>query len=104
MTEKESKNGKVKAELTVQLEYKDAVCDLTSLSGGEYDRCALALMLAVNEVSSSPFLILDESISSLDLTSSENVLDVLKDSEPTKIVLLVSHQANTGMFDHIVQL
>ena len=104
VTEKETKKGLSKPDIAVHLTYKDAVCDLTSLSGGEYDRCALAFMLAINELSSSPFLILDESISSLDLASSENVLDVLKDSEPTKIVLLVSHQANTGMFDHVVSV
>lgn len=104
VTEKEAKSGKVKSELAIYIEYKDSVCDLHSLSGGEYDRCALALMLAINELSSSPFLILDESISSLDMGSSENVLDVLKDSEPNKIVLLVSHQANTGMFDHMISL
>jgi DNA repair exonuclease SbcCD ATPase subunit len=103
-TEKEAKNGKVKPELAVAIEYKGAECDLTSLSGGEYDRCALAFMLAINELSSSPFLILDESISSLDMGSSETVLDVLKESAPDKIVLLVSHQANTGMFDHVIGL
>lgn len=103
-TEKEAKNGKVKPELAVAIEYKGSECDLTSLSGGEYDRCALAFMLAINELSSSPFLILDESISSLDMGSSETVLDVLKESAPDKIVLLVSHQANTGMFDHVIGL
>lgn len=103
-TEKEAKNGKVKPELTVAIDYKGSECDLTSLSGGEYDRCALAFMLAINELSSSPFLILDESISSLDMGSSETVLDVLKESAPDKIVLLVSHQANTGMFDHVIGL
>jgi DNA repair exonuclease SbcCD ATPase subunit len=104
VTEKETKKGTSKPDLDVHLTYKESVCDLMSLSGGEYDRCALAFMLAINELSSSPFLILDESISSLDLASSENVLDVLKDSEPTKIVLLVSHQANTGMFDHVISV
>lgn len=104
MTEKEAKKGTVKSELNMQITYKDAVCDLTSLSGGEYDRCALAFMLAINELSSSPFLILDESISSLDLGNAENVLDALKDSHPDKFVLLVSHQANTGMFDHVLSV
>lgn len=104
MTEKEDKKGSVKSELNIQLTYKDAVCDLTSLSGGEYDRCALSFMLAINELSSSPFLILDESISSLDMGNAENVLDVLKDSQPDKFVLLISHQANTGMFDHVLSV
>jgi DNA repair exonuclease SbcCD ATPase subunit len=104
MTEKEDKKGSVKSELNIQLTYKDAICDLTSLSGGEYDRCSLAFMLAINELSSSPFLILDESISSLDMGNAENVLDVLKDSQPDKFVLLISHQANTGMFDHVLSV
>lgn len=105
-TEKECKSGKIKNEICVQLIQKQQVCDLKNLSGGEYDRCALAFMLTINELSHSPCLFLDESISSLDMSLSEQVLDVIKEkqTELRKLVLLISHQANTGFFDHVISI
>jgi len=105
-SEKECKNGKVRHEICVKVMHQHHPCDLKALSGGEYDRCALAFMLAINELSHSPCLFLDESISSLDMSLSEDVLEVIKEkqSELNKIVLLVSHQANTGFFDHVIRI
>ena len=105
-SEKECKNGKIRHEICVQLLQHQFPCELKALSGGEYDRCALAFMLTINELSHSPCLFLDESISSLDMTLSEDVLEVIKEkqTELRKFVLLVSHQANTGFFDHVVSL
>ena len=105
-SEKEQKSGKVKNEICVQVVQHHQVTDLKNLSGGEYDRCALAFMLSINELSHSPCLFLDESISSLDMGLSEEVLEVIKDkqAEWKKIVLLISHQANTGFFDHVIKV
>lgn len=105
-SEKECKNGKVRHEICVHVMHQHHPCELKALSGGEYDRCALAFMLAINELSHSPCLFLDESISSLDMSLSEDVLEVIKEkqSELHKIVLLVSHQANTGFFDHVIRI
>jgi len=105
-SEKECKNGKTRHEICVNVLHQHYPCDLKALSGGEYDRCALAFMLAINELSHSPCLFLDESISSLDMALSEDVLEVLKEKQGQlgKIVLLISHQANTGFFDHVIDL
>jgi DNA repair exonuclease SbcCD ATPase subunit len=105
-SEKECKNGSVRHEICVHVIHQHFPCELKALSGGEYDRCALAFMLAINELSHSPCLFLDESISSLDMTLSEDVLEVLKEkqTELGKIVLLISHQANTGFFDHVITI
>jgi DNA repair exonuclease SbcCD ATPase subunit len=104
MTEKESKKS-VKTEIAVRLTYKSEECDLTSLSGGEYDRCCLAFMLAVNEICGSSLLVLDESIGSLDMTNAENVLEVLKETTGgDKVVILVQHQATCGSYDHVVRV
>jgi DNA repair exonuclease SbcCD ATPase subunit len=105
-SEKECKNGAVRQEICVKLTQHQFPCELKALSGGEYDRCALAFMLTINELSHSPCLILDESISSLDMMLSEDVLEVIKEKqdELRKFVLLVSHQANTGFFDHVISL
>lgn len=109
-TEKESKKGSIKTEIAVRLFYKGEDCDLTSLSGGEYDRCAVAFLMAVNDVSGSRMLILDESIGSLDQTNAENVLEVIKEvtsDDATgydKVVILVQHQATCGSYDHVVRV
>jgi len=105
-TEKETKTGKIKNEICVLLTQNHHATELKHLSGGEYDRCSLAFMLAINELSHSPFLFLDESISSLDLALSEDVLEIIKEkqTELKKTVLLISHQANTGFFDHVIGL
>ena len=102
-TEKESKKA-VKTEIALRLTYKSEECDLSSLSGGEYDRCSLAFLLAVNEVCGSPMLILDESIGSLDMSNAENVLEVLKETIQDKVVILVQHQATCGSYDHVVKV
>ena len=104
-SEKECKSGKIRHEISVRILQNANPCELKSLSGGEYDRCALAFMLAINELSHSPCLFLDESISSLDMNLSEDVLEVIKEKFlKSKLVLLISHQANTGFFDHVVNL
>jgi chromosome segregation ATPase len=104
-TEKENKKGNVKTEIAVRLTYKSEECDLSSLSGGEYDRCSLAFLLAVNEVCGSKMLILDESIGSLDMANAENVLEVLKETMgEDKVVILVQHQATCGSYDHVVRV
>lgn len=105
-TEKETKSGKIKNEICVVLSQNNHPTELKHLSGGEYDRCSLAFMLAINELSHSPFLFLDESISSLDMALSEDVLEIIKEkqTELKKTVLLISHQANTGFFDHVIKI
>ena len=105
-SKKENKAGKITNEICVQLSQHNNPTELKFLSGGEYDRCALAFMLSINELSHSPFLFLDESISSLDMSLSEEVLEIIKEkqTELKKMVLLISHQANTGFFDHMIKL
>jgi hypothetical protein len=99
-SEKENKSGQVKNEICLMISQHQQEIELKNLSGGEYDRCMLAFLLTINELSHSPCLFLDESISSLDLALSEEVLEVIKE-KVGNITLLISHQANTGFFDHI---
>jgi len=47
---------------------------------------------------------LDESISSLDHDATADVLDAIKESSQDRAVLIVSHQANTGMFDAVINI
>ena len=105
-TKKENKTGKISNEICVHLTQNNHPTELKFMSGGEHDRASLAIMLSINELAHSPFLFLDESISSLDMGLSEEVLEVIKEkqTELKKTVLLISHQANTGFFDHVIKL
>lgn len=104
--ERETKTGKIKNEICVQLIQNNHPTELKYLSGGEYDRCALAFMLAINELSHSAFLFLDESISSLDERLSEEVLEIIKEkqTELRKLVIIISHQAVTGSFENVIHI
>jgi ABC-type transport system involved in cytochrome bd biosynthesis fused ATPase/permease subunit len=78
--------------------------DLSYLSGGEKDRVNLAFTLAFSELVNNRILLLDECISSLDAETTNVVLENLKEKYRGKLVLLVSHQANIGFFDSVINI
>lgn len=77
--------------------------NLTSLSGGEYARVALAVTLAMAELHSVNILLLDESTASLDHETTSSVLESIKDTF-SGTVLCVAHQTVKGMFDRVIEL
>lgn len=104
---KEKKNTNInktdiKACIDIRVCYKGEEVDLSSLSGGEYDRVALAIMLSFNNLSKSNMILLDESIASLDADLTVDILEKLKDNVKEKRIIVVAHQLSTGMFDQIV--
>ena len=78
--------------------------DYSSLSGGECDRCALALFLSFNKIAKSPMLLLDECLSSLHAESVEAIVDHIKQEFREKICIMTLHQTTKGIFDQIVEL
>lgn len=105
VTFKEVKSGRStvsKPQIDLRIEYKGQETELSSLSGGERARLSLAFTLALAEIYNHPLLMLDESISSLDYESTVDVVQAIKEILVDKTVLIVSHQANTGIFDHVV--
>ena len=101
----ELKTGEEKHSLNFLVNYKGTVdCDIGCLSGGERDRVNLAYTLALSELVDSRVLMIDEAISSLDMESSAKVIETLREKYVSdgKLVLLVSHQVETGQFDHVV--
>ncbi len=77
--------------------------NIDQLSGGEGDRISLAFTLALNKLSSSPLLMLDETFSSLDLNMKETALKAIKDVTNNG-VLVVIHDCVEGQFDHIINI
>lgn len=73
---------------------------IDSLSGGEFDKCALSFFLAINSIiPQNRLIILDESLTSLDATAVENIIDYIKDKLKGKTIYVTLHQVVKGMFD-----
>jgi len=96
--------GKEKVTLHFVVNFRNMTGDLSFLSGGQRDRVNLAFTLAFSELVENRVLLLDECISSLDSETSNVVLDQLKTKYKGKLVIVVSHQANLGFFDHILEV
>ena len=102
-----SKNGKtenseLKPGIDIKVCYKGEEVELSSLSGGEYDRVSLAIMLSFNHICKSDMILLDESISSLDSELTNDILEKLKETLTNKRIIVVAHQLSTGIFDQII--
>jgi exonuclease SbcC len=100
---KETKDNQ-KPQINLEIEYKGIDHDLNMLSGGEMSRVVLAFTLALSEIHNTPFVMLDESTSSLDQELTSSVVDGLKENFGNKLVLLIAHQVVQGSFDKIVRL
>lgn len=102
--EYKSRDGS-KLQINIQVSYHD--CDdlgILDLSGGEQDRISMALTLAMAKISNSPFILLDECLSSLDNNIRTKCIKVLKFNFAEKTVINVCHEMINGLFDNIVDL
>lgn len=100
------KNGKDKSEIkpgiNIRVSYKGEEVELSSLSGGEYDRVSLAILLSFNHICKSNIILLDESVASLDSELTNDILEKLKENLSNKRIIVVAHQLSTGIFDQII--
>jgi DNA repair ATPase RecN len=96
---RELKNKKVKPQVNLLISYRGGSYDnIGQLSGGEGDRVSLALAIALNYISGSPFLLLDETLASLDGTYREACTKCLRILDDRK-VLVISHEDVEGNYD-----
>lgn len=96
-TKKETKPG-----LNIVIKHKGTEYDnINQLSGGEGDRISLALVLALNQVSSSPVIMLDECISSLDGSLKESCIETMKNLSG-KTIICVDHEGVEGYYDKTI--
>ena len=103
-TFKETKDGDKKSCIDIVIIKDGENVPLESLSGGEFDRVALAIFLGFNKVSKSKLIILDECLSSLHAELVEEIVEMIKNKLSDKIVLITLHQSNTGMFDNVIDI
>lgn len=104
----ESFKDETKPKIDIKINYNNNDVELPSLSGGEFDRFSLALLLAMNNVFlNGNILLLDESLRSLDTLSSEKIIEILDNDKminKDKIIILVCHQTVKGHFKNIVEI
>lgn len=96
-SKKETKPG-----LNIIIKHKGTEYDnINQLSGGEGDRISLALVLALNQVSNSPIIMLDECVSSLDGALKESCIKAMKDMTG-KTIICVDHEGVEGYYDKTI--
>lgn len=102
---KEVKSTKeVKPTVNFTIAYREGLFDnINQLSGGEGDRVSLALTLGLNTLSTCPFLLLDETLGSLDSEMKMEAIETIA-SNTNKAVLLVMHDGVEGVFDGVVNM
>ncbi len=92
----------VKPGLNIVIKYGSVEYDnINLLSGGEGDRISLGLVLALNQVSNSPVVLLDECISSLDGVMKETCITAMKEMSG-KTIICVDHEAVEGYYDKTI--
>lgn len=102
----ENKKG-VSLKMNTYLYYKGyEYDDIEALSGGERQRCNMAYLLAINEILNSKILMLDECLNNLDETMNTEILQFVKGcaNKMNKLILVVSHEANKGNFDEVIEV
>lgn len=101
---KETKSKKIKQTVNLEILYKGAKLDsVNQLSGGEGDRISLALILALNKISNSPIILLDEVMTSFDNNLKELTIDTLRNSTE-KNILVIDHGNIDGFYDNVNEI
>lgn len=100
---KELKNGKLKPYVNLEIQYKGIdYSDISQLSGGEMDRVSMCVAIALNSLNKSGFLLLDETMSSLDADCRETCVKILRAMNCP--VVVINHEDNDGNYDNVVVL
>lgn len=98
----------LKAELNVQLvtgNGEETISyDADELSGGEKSRLSLALTLALSTISSTPFLFIDEGMSSMHASLRDLCSKIIKEYSSSKAVVNICHTIGLGNFDKVLTI
>ncbi len=101
-TLKSTKN--IKSVVNFNISYQGGDFDnISHLSGGEGDRASLALTLALKKLSSCPLLLLDESLSALDLDMKEATIQTIRENINDTIIIIM-HDGIEGIYDNVINV
>jgi len=91
--------------VNVEIRYKGGVYENPNeISGGEQDRLSLLVTLALNRLSGSPLMMLDETFSSLDEGIKEHCLRAVRSATTGKNVICVDHGGVEGYYDQVINI
>lgn len=91
-------------QVNIVINYKGNKVDYKSLSTGECSRIKLAFELTFKEILGEKIIMLDECTANLDQNLSINIFNKIKDTFPSKTILVVAHQCGGGTFSHVLNL
>ena len=98
-------DDRIKPQINCQIIFDGDECSkISELSGGEQIRISLALAIAFSRFSNAPFLMLDESLSTLDVSTKESTIKMLRKYLPNKLIIAVNHDTTVGVYDSAVYL
>ena len=96
---------KIKPMVNIEIRHKGCIFENPSeVSGGEEDRLSLLLTLALNRLSGSPLLLIDETFSSLDDELKTHCLRAIRSITPHKMVVCVDHSSIEGYYDKVLDI
>lgn len=103
-TTKETEKGDERMTCSMTIFYNNVYYkNYKRLSGGEGDRLSMAVMLAINILTDGKFILLDETLKTLDSASRLRVLEVIRTVvEGKKRCLIAAHDITEGSFDSIL--
>jgi DNA repair exonuclease SbcCD ATPase subunit len=98
-------DDRIKPQINCQIIYDGSECSkISELSGGEKIRVSIALAVAFSRYSNVPFLLLDESLSTLDAVTKELTIKILRKRLHKKLIVTVNHDTTAGVYDSVMQL
>jgi DNA repair exonuclease SbcCD ATPase subunit len=97
-------SNETRPQVNVIINYKGNKVDYKSLSTGEYARVKLAFDLTFKEILGEKIIMLDECTANLEQDLSTKIFKKIKDTFPSKTILIIAHQVITGHFDNILKL
>jgi len=92
----------IKKEIAFVINANDRETDIRGISGGEADRISLSLTIALANMWNSRFILIDESMKSLDDETRRNCIEVLRSTG--KPCVCISHSDISGMYDYEINL
>lgn len=98
-------DDRIKPQINYEIMFKGAECsNINELSGGERSRLSLALAIVFSTFNQAPFLLLDESLSTLNTSVKETTMKVIRRYLGHKTVIAVNHDTTTGVYDSVLRL
>jgi DNA repair exonuclease SbcCD ATPase subunit len=96
---------RIKPQVNYEINIGGTECvSINEISGGERSRISLALAIVFSTFNRAPFLLLDESLSTLDSEIKERTMDTIRKYLQNKLVIAVNHDTTTGVYDSVINL